>query len=118
MFNGTTYLSPSRLVLLGLVLSSATAARAAPPSAPAPLIDFRRQVRPTLAESCFACHGPDARTRKARLRLDTREGAFGSGRSRRPAIVAGKSAASELIARIAAEEESERMPPVKSGKKL
>jgi mono/diheme cytochrome c family protein len=101
------------LLVLGAV---ATSAGAAPPSQPA--IDFNRQVRPILSENCFACHGPDARTRKARLRLDSPEGAFGKGRSGRPTIVAGRSAASELIARVGAEDESERMPPIKSGKKL
>ena len=37
-----------------------------------PAIDFTRQIRPILAENCFACHGPDKH--KANLRLDTREG--------------------------------------------
>jgi hypothetical protein len=35
-------------------------------------VDFAREVRPILAESCFECHGPDPKGRKADLRLDSR----------------------------------------------
>ena len=32
--------------------------------------DFQREVRPILARHCFKCHGPDKKTRKAKLRLE------------------------------------------------
>ena len=30
-------------------------------------IDFNRQIRPILSESCYQCHGPDVNKRKADL---------------------------------------------------
>lgn len=32
-------------------------------------VDYARDVRPILADNCFACHGADPKTRKAGLRL-------------------------------------------------
>ena len=37
---------------------------------------FNRDVRPILADNCFACHGPDKAKRKAKLRLDVRDSAL------------------------------------------
>ena len=45
-------------------------------------IDYNRDIRPILAENCFACHGPDSAARKADLRLDRREAAVESRRHR------------------------------------
>ena len=77
--------------------------------------DFSRDVLPILSENCFACHGPDAKARKAHLRLDRKEDAL---RQKDPIIVAGRSGESELIRRVGSAEESEIMPPRRSGKKL
>src|SRR5262245_1725237 len=42
-------------------------------STPAAL-QFNRDVRPILSDTCFTCHGPDKAKRKAGLRLDTEDG--------------------------------------------
>ncbi|HEY1191580.1 MAG TPA: DUF1553 domain-containing protein [Gemmata sp.] len=76
-------------------------------------IEYNRDIRPILAETCFACHGPDSAARKAGLRLDQREAAIEAG-----AIVPGKPDKSALVARIHADGEPELMPPVKTNKKL
>jgi Protein of unknown function (DUF1549)/Protein of unknown function (DUF1553)/Concanavalin A-like lectin/glucanases superfamily/Planctomycete cytochrome C len=81
-------------------------------------VDFNFQVRPILSDKCFNCHGPDARNRKAGLRLDIKEGAFGTTQSGAHALVAGDLEASELYWRITAEDESERMPPKSLGRSL
>ena len=84
----------------------------------APGIDFNRQIRSILSENCFACHGPDEGTRKAKFRLDNKEAAFKGGKSGSPSIVPGKLDESELIKRIISADEDEVMPPPKSQKKL
>jgi hypothetical protein len=38
-------------------------------------VDFNYHIRPILVQKCYLCHGPDAGSRKANLRLDTYEGA-------------------------------------------
>ena len=30
-------------------------------------VDYTREIRPILANSCLACHGPDPKARKAKL---------------------------------------------------
>jgi hypothetical protein len=102
-------------LFLAVVLSSLLVAQLAFAQ---PAINFNRQIRPILSENCFRCHGPDNKERKARLRLDTRAGAFGKLRSGGHAVVPGKSAESELIARITAADPAERMPPSKSNRHL
>ena len=39
-------------------------------------ISFNQDVRSILSANCFSCHGPDKKARKAKLRLDTRDGAL------------------------------------------
>src|SRR3954470_21217215 len=85
---------------------------------PAPKIEFNRDVRAILSDNCFACHGPDENKRKAKLRFDIKEEAFKPAKSGDYAIVPGDLKKSQLVARITAADEDEKMPPPKSGKKL
>ena len=81
-------------------------------------VDFNRDIRPILSESCYQCHGPDNNKRKADLRLDTRGGLFRSVDGS-TVVVPGKPSESELLLRITAEDDDEtRMPPPKAGKRL
>ncbi len=78
-------------------------------------VHFSRDVLPILAQNCFTCHGPDAKARKADLRLDQKAIAL---RKSEPVIVPGKSQESELVERITSQELDLVMPPPKSGHKL
>src|SRR6516165_6511134 len=80
-------------------------------------VQFNRDVRPILADACFACHGFDAKARKARLRLDVPEGAFSARKGIVP-IKPGEPSASAVWSRINAESEEERMPPPEAHKQL
>ncbi|MHB1421768.1 MAG: DUF1553 domain-containing protein [Gemmataceae bacterium] len=76
-------------------------------------IGYNRDVRPILAENCFACHGADSAARKADLRLDRREDAI-----KAEAIVPGDVDKSALIERILSDDKAHVMPPPKTKKKL
>ncbi len=73
-------------------------------------VEFNAQVRPILADKCYACHGPDT-GKKLPLQLDTEAAAM-------KAIVPGHPEQSKLIQRITADKPAMRMPPVYSGIKL
>jgi Protein of unknown function (DUF1553)/Protein of unknown function (DUF1549)/Planctomycete cytochrome C len=91
------------------------AVRVLPPASAAEPVHFSRDILPILSENCFTCHGPDARARKADLRLDLKETAL---RKTEAVIVPGKSGESELIQRVTTKDVDELMPPHGSGKKL
>src|SRR6187200_1399030 len=76
-------------------------------------LQYNRDIRPILAENCFACHGPDSASRKADLRLDKRAAAVDGG-----AIEPGKPDESQMIARIFSTKKGETMPPPATKKVL
>lgn len=69
-------------------------------------VSYNFEVRPLLAQKCFACHGADAAKRKGKLRLDVCEVAV-----EKKAVVPGDPGASELLERISSADEDEVMPP-------
>ncbi len=80
-------------------------------------IEFNRDIRPILADKCFACHGPDSAKREAGLRLDTFEGAA-EKRDSGAAIVPRQAEASQLWQRVTHTDNELRMPPGSTGKSL
>ena len=80
-------------------------------------VSFNDEIRPLLSNSCYRCHGPDEEDRKAKLRLDTREGATKDHKGF-TAISPGKVEDSELIYRIVTDDEDEMMPPPGKGSRF
>jgi len=99
--------------LVGLL---AALARADPAEAALPTsVQFNRDVRPIMANTCFKCHGPDLKANKADLRMDLPDNARmartdKTGRTSTP-IVPGKPGASEAWRRISSGDPTQVMPP-------
>ncbi len=81
-------------------------------------VQFNRDIRPILSDTCFNCHGPDEKQRKAGLRLDLREEALKPAKSGDVAIVPGKPESSALVARVLTDDADDLMPPTKLHKPL
>ena len=96
------------LLTLSTVLSLAFASASA-------AVDYARDVLPILSDKCYHCHGPDETGRKAKLRLDTKEGAL---RTKDAVILPGRSAESEVIKRITTTNLDDVMPPTDSNRSL
>lgn len=75
-------------------------------------VSFNFHIRPILSDKCFSCHGPDANTREADLRLDIPEAAFAPLTETKGAfaIVKGKPEESELFKRISSTDPHYMMP--------
>jgi hypothetical protein len=96
----------ARMICLGWLLQLAC-----PAAAQQPVVDFNRDIRPILANSCYRCHGPDEENRQAGLRLDIEQRAKSRLESGNLAIVPGNRRRSELYRRISSSDPEERMPP-------
>ncbi|OAI58115.1 hypothetical protein AYO49_01270 [Verrucomicrobiaceae bacterium SCGC AG-212-N21] len=102
---------PRPSLLLALFTCCVFVAR--PSQAAESKVQFNRDIRPILSDTCFHCHGPDEKERKAGLRLDIRADALKPAKSGSIAIVPGKPEESELIARVFTSDEDDLMPPTK-----
>ena len=101
-----------------LMMVLAAGAGAASCDEPDQKVDFNFQVLPILSDKCFNCHGPDPRSARPGCGLTPRRGP-----SERPSRVImpscpGNLDDSELVGRITAEDETERMPPKSLGRSL
>ncbi len=104
--------------LLPLVLHCAAVGILSQPAAAAEPVNFSRDIRPILSNTCYKCHGPDEKERQANLRLDTAEGLLARSSAETAIVAPGNSDASELYRRIASEDPDLKMPPPSSGKRL
>ena len=99
---------PKATLIFGVILAAACSAEP---------IHFSRQIRPILSENCIACHGPDEKGRKGKLRLDDEQDAK-RDRKGEFVILPGKPEQSELIKRIESDDPDEVMPPPKQHKTI
>lgn len=80
-------------------------------------VDFARDVRPLLSDTCYHCHGPDKENQQAELRLDLRSSLY-QVHDGVALVVPGNTAKSLLFQRITAKDPTERMPPEDAQVKL
>ena len=78
-------------------------------------IDFTRDIKPILDDSCIRCHGPEKP--RSHFRLDSREAALKGGKSGVD-ILPGQSAESPLIRYVAGLDSDVFMPPPDKGQPL
>ncbi|MCH2139377.1 MAG: DUF1549 domain-containing protein, partial [Phycisphaerales bacterium] len=76
------------------------------------------QVRYILSQHCFECHGPDAATRKASLRLDDPASFLGTNRREGEIVAPGDPAGSVVWQRITSTDPDDQMPPPNSRHQL
>jgi len=79
---------------------------------------FQRDVLPILSDKCFHCHGPDATSRKAGLRLDEEASLKQETDSGLLVVAPGAPEASELVHRVSTPHRDEAMPPSDYPKQL
>jgi len=100
------------------IFSVAAFAVAARVSGAGEAIRFNRDVLPILSDKCFHCHGPDAGSRKAGLRLDEEAFLKRGSESGLAIVKAGDPDGSELCHRVGTTDADEVMPPPNDAKQL
>ena len=81
-------------------------------------VDYNYHIKPILSDRCYQCHGPDEKTRKAGLRLDSEEVAFSRLKSGNKAFSKGNLFKSESLHRILSTDDEIKMPPPESNLEL
>jgi hypothetical protein len=79
-------------------------------------VDYLRDIKPVLADKCFACHG--ALQQKSGLRVDTVKSLREGGNKEGPAVIPGSSGKSPLIHHVTGSNKARLMPPPTDGEPL
>ncbi|MDB5390987.1 MAG: Planctomycete cytochrome, partial [Planctomycetaceae bacterium] len=95
-------------VLGGMLLLLAAPNLRSSEDPPAKAPSYEKTIQPLLQKRCYSCHS--GKETKGGLRLDSRTTAMKGGNSG-SVIEPGKSVASELLARVASDDDGLRMPP-------
>src|SRR5436305_7903569 len=103
--------SLARHLLILACLAAAWSARGAEPQ-----VQFNRDVRPIMSDTCFHCHGPSKQ--KGNFRLDEAESPLKPAKSGAIPIVKGQPDQSEIIKRVFSDDADDVMPPPDSHKVL
>lgn len=101
-------------VLCSLVLSAGVFAQQEVTSS---TVDFARDIRPLLSDTCYHCHGPDKENQQADLRLDLKSSLY-QVHDGVALVVPGKTSQSLMFQRLTAKDPAERMPPEDAEVKL
>lgn len=112
--------SAPRGVAVRLAVALVLGCRGAIAGGPEPFpqtVEFNRDIRPILSDTCYKCHGPDKAKRKADLRLDLESGAKAK-LGDHFVIVPGQPSMSELVRRITTSDPDDHMPPADAGRLL
>jgi hypothetical protein len=105
-------LTMSFLLAASLCLLADAESQPKQPEQPA-AVNFEKDVLPILKNNCFECH--HKQTREGGLRFFGHEDLLKMNDSGEPAVTPGRSGESELIRRVSAKDELERMPPEGDG---
>src|SRR6266516_5527470 len=78
------------------------------PDATSTPVSFSRQIAPILVKKCVACHGPEKS--KGHFRLDSFDFLLRGGDSKSASVLPSQPEQSELVRRLTAKDEDDRMP--------
>jgi hypothetical protein len=105
--------NPARRCVIRWLLPAMLTASVAVANEP---VSFNRDIRPIMSDTCFHCHGNDAGTREAGMRLDVRAAALKETEGGVVPIVPGDPDSSAIIRRIF--DTDDPMPPESAHKPL
>ena len=81
------------------------------------VVDFDRDVRPILSNTCYKCHGPDSNKREVDLRFDQKSDLFAK-RDGNTIVAPNKPNDSLLLQRVTSKDADLKMPPADQKQQL